>query len=409
MKFLPYSPDQIELLPPSVREVLGKDHLCFFLRRVVERLDLSALEQGYSEEGQPGYHPALLVSVWLYAYALGVTSSRRLEQRIREDLAFRYLAGGAQPDFWTLNAFRRRHPRALNDLFTQVVELARAAGLGRLGHVAVDSTRVAANASPERMETIEKLRAERGRIRRQVRRWQQACNTDDPNEQAGLELPAEKRQALEERLKEIPGRLRDLRKSGMQRRSVTDPDSRFLHQRHGFVLGYTATIASSEDHLIVEQRVGQNPTDYETLVPMVKAVSERCGERPRRVSADSGFFTLPNLHALEAQGMDVYLPDPVLARELNTGRRVKRAACSPARDAAHRRMRRKLRDPVGRAIYQRRKATVEPVMGVLKEQRGMRRFRLRGLAKVGIELTLAATAYNLTRLWRTVPGWGGQG
>ena len=98
MKFQTYSPDQAELLPPSVREVLGEGHLCFFVRRVVARLDLSGIEQAYSEEGQPGYHPALLVSVWLYAYALGVTSSRRLEQRIREDLGFRYLAGGAQPD-----------------------------------------------------------------------------------------------------------------------------------------------------------------------------------------------------------------------------------------------------------------------------------------------------------------------
>src|SRR5438874_6747427 len=152
MKFLSYSPDQIELLPPSVREVLGEGHLCFFVRRMVERLDLSAIEQAYSEEGQPGYHPALL-AVWLYAYALGVTSSRRLEQRIREDLAFRYLAGGAQPDHGTLNAFRRRHGKGLNDLFTQVLELARASGLGRLGHVAIDSTRIAANASRDRIDT----------------------------------------------------------------------------------------------------------------------------------------------------------------------------------------------------------------------------------------------------------------
>ena len=147
MRFRPYQPDQAYLLPPSVAEVLGVDHLCFFLRRVVAQLDLSALERAYDEEGQPGYHPALLLSVWLYAYALGVTSSRRLEQRIREDLGFRYLAGGEQPDHWTLNHFRRRHPKALNDLFTQVVESARQAGLGRLGHVAIDSTRVKANAA----------------------------------------------------------------------------------------------------------------------------------------------------------------------------------------------------------------------------------------------------------------------
>jgi transposase/IS5 family transposase len=405
MKFLTYNPDQIELLPPRVREVLGEGHLCFFLRRVVAGRDLRSFEQDYEEEGRPGYHPALLVSVWLYAYALGLTSARRLEQRIREDLAFRYLAGGAQPDFWTLNAFRRRPPKALNDLFTQVVELARAAGLGRLGHVAIDSTRLAANASRQRTETVQKLRAERARIRRQIRRWQQACNADDPNEQAGLELRPEEQQALAQRLAEIPGRLQELRQGEVKRRSRTDPDSRFLHERGKFVLGYTATFASSEDHFIVEQRVGQNRTDYESLVPTVEAVAERCGKQPQKVSADSGFFTLANVHALEAQGIDVYVPDAVLAKELNTARRVRGAA--PVRDAAHRRMRQKRRDPVGRAIYQRRKAIVEPVIGVLKEQRGMRRFRLRGLVKVGIELTLACTAYNLTRMWRTVPHGAG--
>jgi len=398
MRFRPYSPDQAYLLPPTLAEVLGPDHLCFFLRRGVERLDLSAFERAYDEEGQPGYHPALLVSVWLYAYALGVTSSRRLEQRVREDLGFRYLAGGAQPDFWTLNDFRRRHPKALNDLFTQVVELAREAGLGRLGHLAIDSTRVRADASPNRVDSVQKLRAERARIRRQIRRWQRACNADDPNETPGLKLARQEGARLEEKLAKIPRRLKELKKSGLERRSRSDPDSRFLRQGGGFVLGYTATIASSEDHLIVEQRVGQNCTDYETLLPVVAAAAERCRERPRQVSADSGFFTLPNVHALEEQGMDVYMPDAVLARELNTGRRVKGAA--PVRDAAHRRMRRKLRDPAGRAIYQRRKATAEPVIGVLKEQRGMRRFRLRGLLKVGIELALACTAHDLTRMWR---------
>ena len=118
------------------------------------------------EEGRPAYHRALLLKVWLYAYALGVTSARRLEQRVREDLAFRYLAAGAGPDFWTLNQFRTRHARALNDLFTQVVELARSLGMGRLGHVAMDSTRVAATASRDRVETVAKLRAERAKIRR---------------------------------------------------------------------------------------------------------------------------------------------------------------------------------------------------------------------------------------------------
>jgi transposase len=207
MKFQTYSPDQGYLLPPDVHGVLGEDHLCFFLRQVVERLDLGAFEADYEEEGRPAYHPALMVRVWLYAYALGTTSSRRVEQRVREDLGFRYLAGGGQPDYWTLNEFRRRHPKALNDLFTQVVELARGAGLGRLGHVAIDSTRVKANASPNRTDSVEKLRAERWRVRRQIRRWQQACEAEDRNETAGVELGGEERRRLEEKLGEIPGRL----------------------------------------------------------------------------------------------------------------------------------------------------------------------------------------------------------
>ncbi len=340
-----------------------------------------------------------MVSVWLYAYALGITSSRRLEQRVREDLAFRYLAGGAQPDFWTLNEFRQRHPKALNDLFTQVVELAREAGLGRLGHVAIDSTRVKANASPNRAESEAKLRAERLRVRRQIRRWQQACNAEDPNETPGLELAAQECARLERRLAEIPRRLEQLKKCGLKRRSVTDPESRFLKERKGFVLGYTVTMAASEDHLIVEQRVSQEATDNGLLVPVVEAVKQRCGEAPGQVSADSGFFALDALKALEPRKIDAYVPDSNLARLLNRGGRLRCRATDPV----HRQMRQKLRRSAGRAIYGRRQALIEPVFGVLKEQRGMRQFRRRGLEKVGVEVALAATAYNLTRLWSARP------
>ena len=247
MKFLTYNPEQAYLLPPSVREVLGEDQICFFVHQVVERLELSAFEQGYVEEGRPAYHPALL----------------------------------------------------------------------------------------------------------------------------------------------------------LKRRSETDPDSRFLRDRKGFTLGYTAEVAVSEDHLIVEQRVGQNATDNATLVPLVETVERRCRERPQKVSADSGFFCLETIVELAQRGLDVYVPDWNLARELNRGQR---APGAPAvRHPEHRRMRRKLRDPAGRAVYQRRKAIVEPVIGVLKEQRGMRQFRRRGLEKVAVEFALAATACNLTRLWRNKP------
>ena len=398
MRFLPYNPEQVYLLPPSVRHVLGPQHLCFFLHQAVERLDLSAFDRDYQEEGRPAYAPALLLKVWLYAYALGITSCRRLEQRVREDLGFRYLAGGAQPDFWTLNAFRRRHPKALNDLFTQVVELARQAGLGRLGHVAIDSTRVKANASRDRVDSVRKLRAARAKIRRQIRRWQQACNQADPNEAPGLELAPPECERLEQELAQIPPRLQELKKSGLERRSRTDPDSRFLKERKGFVLGYTVTLAASEDQLIVEQRVTQETTDHAALLPLVEGVRERCGETPAQVSADSDFFALSPLQELEKQGVDAYVPDSNLARVLNRGGRLRGRAKHPV----HRRMRRKLRCREGRTIYGKRKRLIEPIFGVLKEQRGMRQFRRRGLENVAVEVSLATTAYNLTRLWNVL-------
>jgi transposase len=395
-KFLDYNPDQAYLLPPSVRDVLSSGHLCFFVRGLVAKLNLSAFRDEYGTEGGPAYAPEMLVSVWLYAYALGVTSSRRLEQRIREDMAFRYLAGGAAPDHWTLNDFRRRHARGLNDLFTRVVELARANGLGRLGHVAIDSTRIAANASRNRIDSESALRNARTRIRRDIRRWQKQCDAEDPNEGAGNEVGREVIARLEQQREEIPARLERLQKAGLKKLSRTDPDSRFLRERGGFTLGYTATLAVSEDHLIVGQCVTQETNDNDLLLPLVDLVEQQCGEKLQSASADSGFFSVDNLRALEERHIDGYVPDSNLARCLNRGGRLRTRASDPA----HRRMRRKLRDPAGRARYAQRKTIVEPVNGVLKEQRGMRRFRRRGIAKVRVEWALTSTAYNVTRMWR---------
>lgn len=396
-RFLPYYPDQAYLLPPNVKDVLGENHIVFFVHRVVERLDLREFEQAYSEEGGALYAPEMMLKVWLYAYVLGVTSARRLEQRIQEDLAFRYLAGGARPDNWALSAFRRRHGRGLNDVFTQVLELARSMGLVNLGHVAIDSTRVRGAASRERMDTEAKLRRERARLRRQIRRWQQACNAEDPDESAGMQI---KITELERRLERIPGRLQRLRKSGLRQISSTDPESRFLRSREGWQLGYSAEIAVSEDHLIVAERVTQNASDNASLLPLVDEASRQCRGKPQRVSADTGFFSLQNLHGLREREIDGYVPDANLSYELKgKGRAQGIGRSRHLRDPAHRQMRRKLRDPAGRQIYAQRKAIVEPVFGVLKQQRGLRQFRMRGLQRVGIEFTLAALGYNLSRLY----------
>jgi len=397
MKFLPYEPDQAWLLPPSVKDVLGDDHLCFFVHQVVEGLDLKAFAADYSDEGQRPYAPALMVKVWLYAYCLQVTSSRRLEQRLREDLAFRYLAGGQKPDHWTLNDFRSRHRRAINDLFLQVVEVARGLGMGHLGHVAIDSTRVHANASRRRTETEKELRQRLAATRRAIRRWQQQCAAAEHDEEPGTQVNPNYQERLEQQLAQTQEKLQKLAKSGAQQLSRTDPDSRFLHQGAGFVLGYTLDLAVSDDHLIVAQRTTQAVSDSESLLPMLDQVTETCAERPAQASADSAFFSVDNLVGLEKRGIEGFVPDAHLSGELQQHRP---PVQSPGAGPEHRRMRARLRSAAGKQRYRRRQALVEPVFGVLKEQRGMRRVRLRGLSKVSAEIALACTAFNLTRMWR---------
>ena len=394
-RFLRYSPEQEFLVPPNVKQVLGADHLCFLVHEVVERLEMRPFTDAYGEEGGALYHPSLMLKVWLYAYALGLTSARRLVPRVREDLGFRYLAGGAQPDFWALNAFRRRHGRGLNDAFVQVLEMLQKLGLARIGTVAIDSTRVKANASPDRVEKIEPQRAERARKRRQVRRWQKACDGDDAQEGAGTSVG----NACEQ-LKQMEGarQLESLPK--MLKRSRTDPDSRFLRERGGrFVPGYTGEIAVSEDHFIVAARVTQSAQDVHALLPMVDEVERVCRQPPQRVLADSGFYSNQNVAQLSTRGMDVYVPDPNVAHELNGGPPAAGIGRMQPSDPHLLAMRQKLRTWEGQRRYRQRKTIVEPVFGVLKEQRGMRTFRLRGIAKVNNEWILAALAFNLGRLF----------
>lgn len=403
-RYRAYVPEQGFLLPPRVEEVLGGDHLCFFVDRMVERMTLGRFDQAYGPVGGMLYHPALMLKVWLYGYALGVTSSRRLEQRIREDLAFRYLAAGAQPDYWALNAFRGRHGRAINDCFTQVVEMARELGMGRLGTVAIDATRIKASASPDKVLKVE--REQRATVRQRVRRWQQACDREDPNEGAGSQVgtAVEALAAVE-----VPAALPPLPRPAraakpdkptqpdkQERRSIADPEARFLRARGGrFVLGYTGEIAVSEDHLIVAQRVTRAASDNDSLAPMVDLVEATCGSPPERVVADSGYYSNENVETMEQRKIDAYVPDSNLAQRLNLR---KPADDLPCRDPRLQRMRQKMLTEQGGKIYAQRRGIVEPVFGTLKEQRAMRGFRMRSRHKVAIEFALAAIAYNLTRL-----------
>jgi hypothetical protein len=266
-------------------------------------------------------------------------------------------------------------------------------GLARVGTVAVDSTRVKANASPDKIEWVDEEREERARKRRRVRRWQKACDADDGNEGAGASVGSACEQLQQA---EVPAQLRRLPKV---KQSRTDRDSRFLRQRGGrFVLGYTGEIAVSQDHFIVAARVTQAAQDGSALVPLVEEVETRCRRRPQRVLADSGFYSNQNVAELTARGIDVYVPYPHLARELHGGPPAERVSRMYPSDPHLLAMREKLRSEPGKRRYEQRKQLVEPVFGILKEQRGMRQFRLRGLAQVNIEWLLSALAHNLLRL-----------
>jgi transposase len=378
--YQPYSPDQAELLPAHVKDVLGADHLCFVVHEVVEACDLSAFEKQEEDAGgQRPYDPRMMLKIWLYGFGVNVRTTRKLEQRIREDLGFRYLAGGATPDHKTLSEFHRRHREAITAMFTEVLLFLRRAGMARLGTVAIDSTRVKGSASPDRLLRRDQLERE---LRKKVKRWQQELD-DDPDRDPGTRVG--------------PEQIVQLRESGEEKLSITDPDTRFLRQRGRFVLGYTAEVAVSEDHFIVAQRVTQNKSDNQALVPMVEEVERQCGERPQRVLADCGFFSNQNLREMEERGIEAYVPDPNLARELNTGKMALGVGRMKVSDPHLLRSRQRLRGAPGRAWYKKRKGLVEPVIGILKEQRGMRQFQRRGRAATAVEWVLASVAYNLIR------------
>jgi len=387
--YQPYSPDQAELLPAHVKDVLGADHLCFVVHEVVEACDLSKFESAEPDAGgQRPYDPRMMLKIWLYGFCLNVRTTRKLEQRIREDLGFRYLAGGAEPDHKTLSEFQRRHRQTIAAMFTEVLLFLRRAGMARVGTVAIDSTRVKAAASPDRLLREDRIERE---LRKKVERWQRELE-DDPDRDPGTRVGQQQIAQLREQLK-------SLQQQGEKKLSKTDPDARFMRERGRFVLGYTGEIAVSEDHFIVAQRVTQNRNDNEALVPMVDEVERQGRERPQRVLADCGFFSNRNLQQMHERRIAAYVPDPNLARELNTGEKARGVGRMTVSDPHLKRMRRRLRSARGRAWYKKRKALVEPVFGTLKQQRGLRQFERRGLLAVAAEWALAAMAYNLVRYY----------
>src|SRR4029453_5611571 len=312
--YLPYLPEQDLLLPPSLREWLPEHHLAFFVSDLIDQLDLSAITAVYEDEerGYPPYHPVMLTKVLVYAYCVGVFSSRKIQRRLVEDVAFRVLAAGNQPDFRTIADFRKRHLPTLQGFFEQVLRLARELGAPRVGRAALDSSKIKANASKHKAMSYDRLRAKQQQLREEVSQLPAQAEAADAAEDAeygpdrrGDELPAElqrresrlqrireAKRALEARAKEeaaAKGQPTEAAKPDSKAQyNFTDPESRIMMSPDGFVQAYNVQVAVDELQLIVGQAVTQDTNDKKQLMPMITTIERQSGDTPSQVLADAG-------------------------------------------------------------------------------------------------------------------------
>lgn len=426
--FRPYEPDQIYLFPPSPRDWLPEDHLIFFLSDLVDSLDLSEIYATYTEErGYPPYHPLLMVKILLYGYARGIFSSRKLARACQEDVAFRVLCAGNQPDFRTISDFRKRHLKALADLFLQVLRLCQRSGMVKLGHVAIDGSKIKANASKHRAMSYARMQEEEKRLKKEIEKLMRESEITDRSEdrcygvdKRGDELPeelahresrlkkiqaakaaleAEARAAAEEKGAD-PQEVEEARPAPKAQRNFTDPESRIMFSSdQAFVQAYNAQAAVDHgSQVIVAADVVQAGNDKGQLVPMVEQTCENLDEKPRIFSADAGYWVDADLKVLEAHEIDVVVaPGKIRHREWREQEIV--SGAPPEGLSRKARMQHLLRTERGRAEYEKRMCTVEPVFGQTKHARGFRQFLLRGHEKVNSEWKLVCTGHNLLKLF----------
>jgi transposase len=437
--FRAWDVDQAWLLPASLHQFVPPGHLAHFVRDTVrEALDLSAITGVYkAEQGQPPYHPGMLVALLLYGYSRGIYSSRQLARACEERVDMMAVTGLNQPDFRTISDFRKRHLPALQQLFVQVLRLCQAAGLVKLGHVAVDGTKLKANASKHKAMSYKHMVSQEPKLAAEVASWLDQADAADAAEDAqhgasrrGDETPAwmadkQRRLArirtakaqLEAEAKAGPGSTDPAGpgpSSGMQergarkdspadtppdkaQRNFTDGDSRIMPSQGGFIAGYNGQIAVDAEHqIIVAQQLGTNPADFAALVPLVDQAHANLGRKLREVSGDTGFATEANLDAMAERRVRAYLsPGRIRHGETDptAGRVLKR---KPRMQAMAETIRRAGR----RSRYRLRKQVVEPVFGHIKQARGFRQFLLRGLTKVRGEWAMICTVHNLLKLHR---------
>ena len=428
--YRPYYPDEELLLPPSLRDWLPENHLAYFVSDVVDNLDLSAMDAVYGDEkrGQPPYDPLMMTKVLVYGYCVGVFSSRKIERRLVEDIAFRVLAADNQPNFRTISDFRKIHLKTLAGLFEQVLQIALEAGAMKVGRVALDGTKVKANASKHKAMSYDRMQEKEKQLKAEVKQLLEQAEAADAAEDArygkdrtGDELPAEL-ERRETRLKKIKEAKRALQERARQQAvtegsdpkqaepkdkdqyNFTDPESRIMKGADGFVQAYNAQAAVEPDlQLIVGQTVTQAANDKQQLMPLVEVIEQQSGQRPEEVLADSGYCSEPNLEALEsARNPERRIEGYVATERQKHGEHREPCPKGPLPKGATRvdRMRRKLKTKAGKAVYAARKAIVEPVFGQIKQARGFRQFLMRGIEKVRGEWSLVCLTHNILKCYR---------
>jgi transposase len=418
-----YTPDQAFLLPQSLTELVPAVDPVHAVRRAVSELDLRAIHEAYRcARGRPPYHPEAMVGLLLYGACRGIYSSRRLELACSHDVAFMYLTAMARPDFHTIATFRKRFRPVLQDLFRQVLQMCRRAGLVRLGHVSLDGTKVRANASKHKAMSYGRMLAKERALEDEIRSWFERAEREDEEEDEefgpdddGFSLPQELREpqkrlevirAAKERLAEEARRKAEAagkdpaeaKVSERAQTNFTDPESRIMHTPDGFQQCYNAQAAvDAESQVIVAQEVSQAPPDVQRLKPMLEEIIELNGKPPDELTADAGYASEANFAALEGANVHAIIAlrryrrdeppdsDPAPARSTNRW---------PHRNV----MRQRLYTAEGKEKYKLRKQTVEPVFGQIKAARGFRQFLCRGLEAVQAEWSLACTAHNLLKL-----------
>src|ERR1700716_197500 len=442
--FRPWNIDQTLLLPPNVQDFVPKGHVSRFIVELVrESLDLQEITGSYvSSLGHPPFDPRMMVALLLHGYASGLYSSRRIAKACRERNDFVMIVALDPPDFRTISDFRKRHLKALGALFLQVLKLCETAGLVKLGHVALDGTKIKANASKHKAMSYERMKKREAELKAEVARMLAAAEAADAQEdetfgkdkrgdelpdwggdkqqrvgekppgkiqqamaalEADAKLAAEEERCIEaekEKQRQAEGRKKPGKPAAppseepnpKAQRNFTDPESRIMKSKDGFVQAYNAQAAvDAGAQIIVGHELTQCGNDQGQLVPLIEAIANNLGRKPEQVSADSGYCSEANLEALEAHGVDGYVA-PGRAKHPT-------AANGKAGGPLTQRMRKKIDDGGFETPYRLRKQVVEPGFGQIKQARGFRQFLLRSVEKVHAEWAMICTAHNFLKLF----------